>query len=347
MKRVLLVLIVILVMLTPAAAQESGDIERSPLLRALSAVPVIPEVLGLELIASYANYTDAMQARTGVVFPTYADFQAAYDMEKPEAGAAPWAFAPSGPSTLLQSFFLLKDMPEAIGLDFFQIGQAIEVGRPPTQVMAYFGAFEPTLMAEKLKALGFALESETDAGLLICSTEGCDAGAQMDLAMRNPLSPFGGDLGRRFPVMASESSIVTSPSLDVFQASVDALNGERPSAADLEPFQAVDSVLSAFPYVPGAIFLSPVMSAFDPASIIRSDDPEAVLEAINLALSENPVGLFELAAIVAAADGETESGLALFVYTDEDAALAAAASIDARLATMDSLARAGMKYAEI
>lgn len=251
MKRVLLVLIVILVMLTPAAAQDTGDGEQSPLLRALSAVPVTPEVLGFELIASYANYTDAQMSRTGVVFPTHAAFQTAYDLGLPAASVVPWSFAPSGPATLIQSFFTLGGMPEAVGLDFFQIGQAIEFSQPPAQVMAYFGAFEPVVMAEKLKDFGFELGSETDAGLLICSTEGCDTGPQMDLSMRDPLNPFGGDLGRRFPVMASESSIVTSPSLDVFQASVDALNGERPSAADLEPFQAIDSVLSAFPYVPG------------------------------------------------------------------------------------------------
>lgn len=166
--------------------------------------------------------------------------------------------------------------------------------------------------------------------------------------MRNPLSPFGGDLGRRFPVLASESVIVTGPSLDAFKASTAAVAGERPSAADLEPFQAVDSVLSAFPYVPGVIFLSPLAgTAFDPAMVIQGDNAQAVIDALNQTLSENPIGPFELVAIAAAADETTESGLALFVYTDEDAALTAAASLDARLSAMQSLVAPDRTYADI
>lgn len=337
MRRILAVLIIILAVMTLAAAQDSDDDEPSPLLRALSAVPVTPEVLGLEFIASYANYADAMQARIGMVFPSYDAFQAAYDSGLPAASVVPWSFAPTGPAMLLPNFLLLGDMPDAVGLDFFQIGQAIEFGQPPAQAIVHFGAFEPVVMAEKLKDFGFRLEAETENGLLICSTEGCDTGMQVDFSMHDPLNPFGGELGRRFPVLASESMIVTSPDLEAFEAAVDAVAGEQRSAADLEPFQAVDSVLSAFPYVPGAIFLSPAIGAFDPASIIRSADPEAAIAALNAVLADNPVGPFELAAIAAAADSETESGLALFVYTDEDAALTAAASIDARLAAMSSL----------
>lgn len=231
---------------------------------------------------------------------------------------------PTMPSDLVQYLNIgAPDYPARLGFDFFDISHTIEFGQPPEQAFVLFGDFAAESVAAAFMARGYVGD-----GALLCPTAGCDTGHTVDLANRDPGNPFGGALGRSFPIWPTAQSIATSPSLAALNAIVTA--AETTTLADLPEVQALDAVLADWPQLVGvSIVNSLALAVADPLQ--PAEDREV--------LAAQPLPPYSLVAYASTADAVNEYGLVLLVYGDATAAGQAASALDARLAQVSSIRR--------
>src|SRR5690625_6249437 len=121
--------------------------------------------------------------------------------------------------------------PEVLGLDLFDIRQTLEFNEPPEQALVLLGEFDDEAVVAAFEARDYVVAG--DSPHLLCPAAGCDTGMVPDLRNRDPANVFGGDLGRRFPVLLSAAGIIGSPSEALLQESAAAHADEQLSLADL------------------------------------------------------------------------------------------------------------------
>lgn len=332
--KILLTLFILFVLAFTTAAQdatgtpEAPAAEPSPFLRTLSLIADVPPVQAGGPVVSYGANHEALLARGLPVPPSWAIY---------EALGTQTVFLFSIPGTGMSNFITTlllagAKYPDTVGFDFFQIKQAVEVGRPPEHGQVLLGAFDPESVIAAHTARGYTIESESDAGTLLCPADGCDSGAKTRISERDPANPFGGDLGQMRPLFVADGVIVVATNFDVLQGLIAPLTADAPTLADLPEYQAVANTLAAYPLVPAVMVFNPADLQPDGAA---DEEAQAIVDA-------NPLPPYELVAIASAADADagTENGLALFVYADAAAAGTAAASLDARMALSSALAGA-------
>lgn len=232
--------------------------------------------------------------------------------------------------------------PEVLGLDLFDIRQTLEFNEPPEQALVLLGEFDDEAVVAAFEARDYVVAG--DSPHLLCPAAGCDTGMVPDLRNRDPANVFGGDLGRRFPVLLSAAGIIGSPSEALLQESAAAQADEQLSLADLPEVRAAADYLYGFQQVRAVTVLHPfALAAPDPARLIEAEpeEREAVLAQLNAAALP-PYSLLLLAATT---DEEWHYGLTVLVYPDVQTAQAAAEAIDVRLSTLIS-SRSGVSYAE-
>lgn len=216
---------------------------------------------------------------------------------------------------------------ELLGLDFFDLEATVEFGVPPNQALVLLGDIEPQRISQAFSARGYRVE-----GPLLCPEAGCDTGRQQNLAMREPANPFGGDLGRNFPVVTAPGVLAGSASDTLARQIAESAAGELYSLADLPEVQAIDAFLEATPIVLAVSVLNPLaFMNVDPLQVLgRNPDMDAASDVLGQ-LTELPLPAYSLIAFAATADVSNEYGHTILVYPDAEQASAAAAALDARL----------------
>lgn len=330
-------LLIVLVLVTlSAAAQEA---EPTDFMRALALIPDTAATREGAPIISYADYYAGLAARGYLPPPNWALF------EMTQLIPLPAALPPAGPRQMLQNLSVgAPEYPQVVGFDFFQIEQGIEIGMPPAQGQVLAGGFDEAAVVAAYSARGYTVEQESDAGLLLCPEAGCDAGTATNLREINPGNPFGGHLGRSEPIFVGDDILLNSPNIEIVQSLIETYTADAPSLADAPEFAAVAAVLADFEYVSAVSAYSP--QAFSPLTAEMLNMDAAAFKQFMAGIDAVPLPPFELVAMASATDDEHEYGLALVVYADADAAETAAAALDDRLTTLESL-RTRQVYAEI
>jgi hypothetical protein len=252
---------------------------------------------------------------------------------------------PAGPSTMMQYLYAGgPEYPQTVGFDFFEVAQAVEFGIPPGMGQVLIGDFETDAILAAYGLRGYTPERDVELGTLLCPADGCDTGTKQNLRGTNPANPFGGHLGRSEPIFVGDGVLLNSAVDTVVEAMAATYEGSASSLADAPEFQAIAGVLAEYPYVSAVMAVSPLaVTTLDPR--MMTENPE-IAERLMRGIEAEPLAPYQLAAFASAADGENEYGLALLVYVNADAAQDAAAVIDNRLATLESM-RARQLYADI
>jgi hypothetical protein len=341
MRKHLIILLALFVLTLTSVAQDAPDPELSPFMRALSLIPDTALVREATPLFSYADYHAALAAR-GIERP---ERLVAFLDDREVYGPILPALPLSGPENLIT--YLIAGGPEylaTVGFDFFEVSQGVQVGMPPGAGQILIGGFSADAVEAAYTARGYTVEREGDSGALLCPAAGCDSGAQIDFRNRLPGNPFGGDLGRSEPVFVDDGVLLNSPHLPMVEAMAATYEGSGASLADAPEFQAVGGVLDDYPYVISVMAVSPLSLGTIDARIAETP---SVVQTITEQLESMPVPPYQMAAFAATADPENEYGLALLVYVNAEDAQAAAASIDARLAAMESMRIPGRTYADL
>lgn len=143
-------------------------------------------------------------------------------------------------SQMAEYFAKYDQMPAAIGIDFFSIDQELNYGEPPKQTLQITGQFDLDKVRAALTANGFSLQ-----GGLWCSPDGCENGNKLNPASINPANPFGGNLGRKEPMLLQDGVLIGSPSNDVMQAHIGVTAGTTKSLADAPEYRAAVAALTS------------------------------------------------------------------------------------------------------
>jgi hypothetical protein len=325
------------------AAQDAIETAPEPtaFMRALSLIPNTAAVREATPIFSYADYHAALEARGMPVPESLAGYLDGGEADGPLAPTLP----PAGPSAMLPYLFAGgPEYPQTVGFDFFQVAQAAEFGTPPGMGQILIGDFDTAMIFAAYMLRGYTAVDEDEHGTLLCPADGCDTGTKQNLRGTDPANPFGGHLGRSEPIFVGDGVLLNSPDDTLVEAMVEAHADSASSLADAPEFQAIAGVLAAYPYVSAVMAVSPLaVTTLDPRAM--TENPEAA-EALMASLEAEPLAPYVMAAFASAADGENEYGLALLVYVNADAAQDAAAVIDNRLATLESM-RTRQLYADL
>jgi hypothetical protein len=320
MRRVMLSLLLIAMLLFGVA--QAQDSYKSPLLALLATVP------------------DTTNNRTQLIFNDRAAIEAAYpparlpadfaefsattpDLEDLPDTLLPvrlWGDIYLGTASSMMGVFMMlsEEMPAVVGFDYFDVEQELNYGTPPAQSLMVSGAFDLDTVRAALTVQGYA-QVDAPADELWCPESACDLGTQVNLQARNQANPFGGDLGRRFPVFMGETSIVGSPSEDVIDEHIAVATGEQPSLADAPDYAAAVEALTRDGVLMQAMF-------FAPSALPLNPTPGAGLP---------PYVLFALADV---ATNESQEARLVLIYADEDTAAEVAERLPARLADTLSFA---------
>lgn len=339
----ILFVILFLIASSVAAAQDSPDPDPTPFRRALSFIPDISADHDSVPLFSYADYDAALQAR-GIERPARLED---YLKNKDAYGPLTLALPSGGPMDLLTNLFAAgEDYPATIGIDFFEIGQGIQFGTPPTLGQILLGDFSKDAVAAAYTARDYAVEREIDDGILLCPADGCDSGTRMALKKRLLSNPFGGSLGRSEPLFAADDVLLNSAGYEVLKAMIDTYEGRR-SMANLREFQAIADVLDGYPFVMSVSAFSPFSLRVSDLRLVDSANRDEVMERLKAHTELAPLPLYSAFALASVADSENEYGLAMLVYSDEGTAQAAAAAIDERLTSIESIGVPGRTYADL
>jgi hypothetical protein len=239
--RRLTLLIITLCAFTIAGAQ---GVAESPLLRMLAKVPDTPaaraEILFSDRAAITAAYPPAQMP---------ASFAAFDALMRGSTSSFPalelWFNIFSGTSTdrMAMTLHLAEEMPALVGFDFFDVQHELTYGSPPQQGFQFGGTFDIESVRAALSSAGYAAV-DADAGELWCPESACDAGSAVNFALRNPANPFGGDLGRRFPLIIAPDTLIASPDEALIQGHLAVAVGASPSLASAPAYSTAVALLA-------------------------------------------------------------------------------------------------------
>jgi hypothetical protein len=213
------------------------------LLSMLAGIPQVPVAQSDEGFIYFVDYS-AWKSVYGVTSPAdYAEFD--NDDAWDTATTAWWALFFDAPWHPSQQYWLLfvAEGPETVGFSPLEIERAVEFGVPPSSGLTLEGEFDAGAISAAYEN-NFALTPKTFDGTTVwCWGDDPDAGLKLDPANREPANPFGGELGRRQPMIISDDLAMSSADLDVVLACATARAGEVSSLADAPAyFSAVDAV---------------------------------------------------------------------------------------------------------
>jgi len=245
-------------------------------------------------------------------------------------------YPPGAPHEIVNHINLAEHYPELLGIDLFQITASVKFGDPAAPVLAVIGEFGQELVQSAFSAQDYVVDAEHAAWLLLCPAEGCDQGTVGDPENRDPTNPFGGQFGRRQPALLAVDYLISAASQPVLVDVARVLEGAGESLASLREVQAVAASLS------GSEFLLN-LTIVDPERLNPADAPPPLpdpglapgeAEAWLAELASEPLPHFPLFAFASLVHSGVEHGRVILVYSEQQQADLAAASLEARLKTM-------------
>jgi hypothetical protein len=343
--RFIIALVVILVVI-PVRSQETTE-DQHPLFEMLSLAPDVPEVRKVQgVVVNYVDYRAALASRPGAAQPqSWEEFEALRNADDPSLHL--WIAALNGLRSefLMVSLVQADEMPEAVGFDLFDVDRSVVFGEPPWTGQILTGDFDADAIRSAFGANGF-VEHQLGGLEVWCGVDGCDRGLDVNVAERNPANPFGGQLGRKQPlVITPDTSLFSSGSLEVVENYMAVYNGDLPSLLDTPEYRTAAEAITQNGTLIQAQFINPALfSVGNPLDLMVSPDLSASESAAERErLAENfvplpPYSLLVLANVVVAPGDSYPDELAqvVLVYDDEADAQAAVDALPTRLSTYTS-----------
>ncbi len=330
-KIVLLFIVLIVLAVAPAAAQDGGGAD-NPLLDMLALVPADAAPTDAVPIFGYADYR-ALEAARGLENP--GTFEA-FDADE-EGVAGYWRNAlfrlSSGPR-LDYLFAQVIDMPRLVGFEWFDVNRGLTFGIPPAEGTIFAGEFDTGNMGEALSARDFEQVDYEGVAIWRRFEDG-----SVSIEDREPGDPFGGALGRaaRIAVIPGNDDMIylANSAADIgTQMMVDAAQGNVASLADDPDYRALAEAVTDSNYYGGVLIQASVFHVFrvgfvpdEPVMAGGDEDaPDPMAD-----YGELPV--YSLAMLADRQEGDEEVHIVALVYADADTAQIAAEELAARLGT--------------
>lgn len=347
MLRLIFLLVVILSLLNSAAAQEDAPAE-IPLLDMLS---LVPNTLQSRTGEMYFNDRVAIvKAYEGTLMPEdWAEFEGLNpdneDPNDPLFGEVVWwrIFLNTSSSLMARNLRSGADYQSTIGFDFFDVERELSYGVPPSTAMILEGNFDNDSVRNAFSALGF-VDASTDDAELLCSEEGCDAGQQINPADRVVVNPFGGDLGRRQPLVLGDGYLMSSADNTVVDAHIQTVNGSIPSLADVPEYAAGVEAMSSIGTLIQAMILDGeiLLSVQQDSSLVSNVVAGVPIEQIRALIREQledfqDLPVYSLMMLGDTATEDQHIGMVALVYGDAETAELAGDVIQNRIANYESL----------
>lgn len=329
MKKLFIVMVLACCLMMPfvTLAQDNPPTE-SPLLDMLALVPDSPSARGS--ILSYVDYRAVESTRPGAAQPkTWAEWNALQESDDPSARLWMAAFmgVASGPSNMLSYLKQFGSMPQIVGFDWFDIDRALFYGDPPSTGTIIAGDFDTNSIISAFEARDFK-ESKLHDLPVLCSEAGCEAGMQQNLTERDLGNPFGGELGRREPLLIAPGYLVDSPDYGQVKAMADAYTGDQDSLADAPDFRAVAAIASAN----GTLVQIQFMNFALLSAPFFSDN------ATKIADEAGVLPLYQLAALAHRVESDEQIAGIILIYGNETNAQDAAVTLQDRMSKYTSMA---------
>lgn len=311
----LIVLICLMVLAFPGAAQEDGGTP-DDLLNALLLTPDTPESRAW---FSYADYRGMEYARPGAERPSsLADF---LDNTRDTLGGGLWFNAlmgiHNGPSDTLQYLMLMGNMTETIGMDFTDVDQAVEWGIVPESVTLFLGDFDEDAIATAYTEREYSA-SEINGLTVWCNDAvGCEGGMETDIEGRRPEVPFGGYLGQRRPLLVMDHGIAASTQFSLLQTTSNVLTGEERSLGETPEYRTLVEALNDEFVTIQALILSPeqIGASVPPAFRGLSSETRATLyEQLTQGTLGDPIPEYDLVGLVDQASDREQRVYLMLVY---------------------------------
>ncbi len=277
-KRTMLRLILVLAMsllLLNIAAQDDPSTE-IPLLEMLSRVPDIPESRVGEMY--FNDRVAIMKDYEGALMPdSWAEFDAMNhsdgDSNEDAFGWLVWwrIYLNNSSSQLGRNIAVSEEMEQVTGFDFFDVERELFYGTPPSTGTMLEGRFDLESVRDAYSTLGL-VEWSTEGAELWCPETGCEAGFEINIGERNPANPFGGDFGRRQPLVLGDGYLMSSPDIDVVEAHIHTFTGTTGSLADVPEYIAGAEAMTSV----GSLMQAMILDG-ETLARIRGDDSIDVL----------------------------------------------------------------------
>ncbi len=233
--RLLLVVALMICLAVPATAS-------SPVETLLGQVPASAFEAGH---ISYVDYHALVAARPGATAPTDTkDIPAFQTTPEGKVYFKAMQGAASGSSTMIMYLYLADEMKAMSGINPFLMAQSLEAGAPPSQQVWLQGGLDTEAVITALKQQNYQASGGTEQWTLWCEDGACGNGQRTDFSRRDPAFLFGGDLGRRWPVVLGEDLLASSPDSEVI-LQIAAADG--PSLLDLPEVKDVLTSVRSLP----------------------------------------------------------------------------------------------------
>jgi len=296
------------------AQDEMG--EDSPLLAMLA---LTPDSAQIDAFIDYTDFRAMEQARPGSMQPqSWDDLQRVRDDGDPAARM--WLAASQGiqgQSNLLMSLFV-EDWEPTVGFGFFDIDRVLSYGQPPAVGTVFAGDFDPQNIEDALTTLGYTSEA-LDNSVLMCVTiaTDCEEGYDVNIEQRNTSNPFGGDLGRRFPVIVNDETIHSASSASVLSEQQRTIQGEETTLAQNPSYRMAANALTDEGPLIQALFVAPSLLG-SPSDEVEQPETESLPAYRLLLMADSATETEQVVQIV-------------LIYNNEDSAQAAAEALPTRL----------------
>jgi hypothetical protein len=210
------------------------------------------------------------------------------------------------------------------------------------------GSFDANAIGAAYQANVGLAPTDFDGITVWCAGEDPEVGFQVDVSNRVLENPFGGELGRRQPMIVSDDLLMSSADLGAVLAHGGAAAGTVPSLADAPGYRAaVDAVGEDAQILQATIAgLVAALNIAQPpldADLLSPETPSLTLETLPAQSQELPA--FELLVLADVVTGEEQIARLGLVYRDAGSAELAGPILLERLATYPSLS--GSPFAEM
>lgn len=341
MKRILLISLVVTLLLSGIGIYAQGivDEDDSAFRAMLAQTPDVVGELGGEFY--YYDHAAVVEAFPPAQIPAdFAEFEANDGSNIPvEIYWRVIRNRGTGIADMQQAFGLAAEMPDAMGIDYFQVRQELQFGVPPSVGTTITGEFDLDAVRDAFTANDF--EQQASDTELWCWVEGCDRGMVTTIADRQPANIFGGQLGRRQPLVITDDVLFSSASINLAERYIDVVNGDADSLADNPRYaSAADALLGqgiliqVFALDGERVFDFSVLDIASLLGLPSSTSPEQVEQMIDQLFPENfdnyqALPQFQLLMFADVMREDTQDAVIVLVYDNEvDAQVAGEVIVD-------------------
>ena len=335
MKKTIIIALVVFTII-PTLAQDGLPVWRNLLAESSSLMEILAFIPDNEVtrdgMVTFADVEAAFQVRPGIPFDDATFFTD--PLNHPRSDLYIWTLPDSLPPEIRQNLILMLDegTTETIGFEVTDITQTLAFGAPPATGMILQGGFDETAIVTAHQDRNYSSEEVTQ-GVLLCGEVGCEGGFEVDLINRDVTNPFGGSLGRQFPLIVGDDVILSSPEFELLQGmgsdGVTTLADALDFVSSVRALESMGVIIQA-QFFPSIDFLSyPNTLNFETGELDQLPGVE----------SYNEFPPYIQVAVGHVVDENTEIGVMALVFTDVESAESARAELGTRLQTAVSLVR--------